>query len=344
MRKASKPIKPMPTIHTQSDNSQDPEVQQIISSLPVTINGYLFEEVIGTGSYGVVFKVYHYGYKRVFAGKMLYLKDDKTTPEHVESEINILTHLMHPNIIKIYEYFRYKNRLIMIFQYCQNGTLKNLIHSGFGIQRDLILPFMKQMTDALAYLHENEIAHLDIKTTNVFVDNFMRPLLADFGLSCHNDGVEQMNSYSGSVIYRSPEMIQQIPYDPFKADVWALGVTFFMMVTGNSPWQMYNIESLKKSIINNQYEMPETVDPDVADVIRRMLVIDPVMRPSISEIAQLPFFQKLQEQSKSSKNVCAISRQMSQNRCLKLMSITKKNHHYSASSLDVFNTAFKTEV
>ena len=57
MRKSKKQLKP--TIHAQSDMSQNPEIKQIVASLPFSTNGYLFEEVIGTGSYGVVFKVYN---------------------------------------------------------------------------------------------------------------------------------------------------------------------------------------------------------------------------------------------------------------------------------------------
>lgn len=345
IRKNSKKPNPIPSIRPHSDMSQDPEIQKIISTLPFTINEYLFEQVIGTGSFGVVFKVYHYGYKRVFAGKMLFAKEEKASSNSIESEINILIQLMHPNIIKIYEYFEYKNRLVMIFQFCSNGTLKNLIQPGVGIQRDLINPFIKQIVEALAYLHDNQIAHLDIKTTNVFVDNFMRPLLADFGLSCHIEGVEQMNSFSGSFVYRSPEMIQQLPYDPYKADVWALGVTFFMMVTGNSPWQMFNAQVMKNSIINGQFDMPQNVDPDVAAMIRMMLTVDPIMRPSIAEIARLPFIQKIKanEQSKNGKHNPGISHQISQNKCLRLLSIPKPKH-YSTSSIDVFSTVPKTMV
>lgn len=341
VRKNNKKMNSIPAIRPRSDMSQDPEIQKIISTLPFTINEYLFEQVIGTGSFGVVFKVYHHGYKRVFAGKMLYSKEDRSSTDYIETEINILIQLMHPNIIKIYEYFEYKNRLVMIFQFCSNGTLKNLIQPGIGIQRDLINQFIKQMVEALAYLHKNEIAHLDIKTTNVFVDNFMRPLLADFGLSCHINGVEQMNSFSGSFVYRSPEMIQQLPYDPYKADVWALGVTFFMMVTGNSPWQMFNSESMKTSIINGQFEIPQNIDPEVASIIRMMLTVDPIMRPSMSEIIRLPFIQKINEQSKISKHNSGISQQTSVNRCLRLLSIPKQKH-YSASALDVFSTSPKT--
>ena len=274
----------------RGDILKDPEMQRIIKSLPFTANGYRFDEVIGSGSFGVVFKVVHIGYKRFFAAKMIQFKHDQD--ENIENEISLLIGLYHPNIIKIYDSFRYSTMLVMIFQYCPNGTLKHLVHSGTGIPREYIVPFIKQIVSALVYLHEHNVAHLDIKTTNVFIDNFMRPLLADFGLSLQSNNHQQINSFAGSLIYRSPEMIQELPYDPFKADVWALGVTFYIMVVGMEPWPLFNVNLMKKSIIEGKFEIPANVDPNVADLIRRMLTVDPEQRPTIVEISNTPFLKQ----------------------------------------------------
>ncbi|OHT03437.1 CAMK family protein kinase [Tritrichomonas foetus] len=290
MRRGTKKIQGSAPISACRSESitKDPEMMQIISSLPFSSNGYRFEEVIGSGCFGVVFKVYHDGYKREFAAKMIAFRDNHS--EKIETEISLLIRLPHSNIIKVYGSFRYKNKMVMIFQYCPNGTLKNIIQPNIGIPKESIRPFIIQIVGALTFLHQKEIAHLDIKTANVFIDNFGRPLLADFGLSLHSDVHERINSYAGSFIYRSPEMIQQLPYDPFKADVWALGVTFFIMVTGREPWPLYNIDLMKKCIIEGKYEIPPTVDPDVSNLIAKMLTVDPAQRPTMEEINNFDFF------------------------------------------------------
>lgn len=275
------------TNFNRSDAIKDRDIVQLIARLPFSAHGYKFEEVIGSGSFGVVFKVFHYGYKRYFAAKVL-SKSQSTDQSQLDCEISILTKLIHPSIIKIYEYFEHQGKIVMILQYCPKGTLKGMMQPGTGIPKIYVKSYMKQILEALQYLHENKIAHLDIKTTNVFIDDFQRPLLGDFGLSQCVAG--EIQSYFGSFLYRSPEMIQQLPYDPFKADVWALGVTFYIMVTGIEPFPSFNADIMKKSIVEGKYQIPDSVDPGVSDVIQKMLVVDPQKRPTISEISKLPIF------------------------------------------------------
>lgn len=283
------------------DPANNPETARIINSLPFTINGYQLSEVIGTGSYAVVFRAHHNGYKLDFAAKMISTKQSWATNGdfECESEINALKQLYHQNIIKLYDSFTYKNHLFLILQLCEAGTLKKLIAPNIGMPQKQLIQFMHQLLSALSYSHSHHIAHRDIKTANIFLDSHNRPLLADFGFANFLNQDEQVNNFFGAIIYRSPEIIRQEPHDPFKADVWALGVTFYIMACGTEPWPTYSQSLVRETILAGTFEIPETVDIQIAEIIRAMLIVDPTSRPSVDDILNLPFFSDKKNINKS---------------------------------------------
>lgn len=93
---------------------------------------------------------------------------------------------------------------------------------------------MRQLALAISYLHENKIAHRDIKLVNIlkFKGNDIK--LADFGLSSFYENV--LNTSCGSPCFAAPEVLQSKEYDPKCADVWALGVVFYSLIEGSLPF------------------------------------------------------------------------------------------------------------
>ncbi|OHT15751.1 CAMK family protein kinase [Tritrichomonas foetus] len=207
----------------------------------------------------------------------------------VNSEINALVRLNHPNIIKLYDSFEENDHLFMILQLCENGTLSSIIKNSRGIDPQLLVPFMKQILSAVAFCHSQKIAHRDIKPANVFLDGYTRPLLADFGFATiiQNDALTK--KFCGSFPYRSPENLQQLPHDAFKSDIWALGVTFYEMATGGSPWPTHAPDSASKAILSGSYHIPEWVPKTISGVIKKMLVVDPNSRFSAAQLLESPF-------------------------------------------------------
>lgn len=264
----------------------------LINSLPFESNSYKFTELIGAGSYAAVFKCYHIKFNKVFAAKVVEMhKEEDESIDVSQSELFALKRLNHQNIIKLYDSFNDKGHLFIILQHCEQGTLTNIIKPSHGIEPSLLIPYMKQLLSALAFCHQAKIAHRDIKPENVFLDSYRRPLLADFGFAVFfND--QKINKFCGSLRYRSPEIVQQQPHCPFKADIWALGVSFFEMASGISPWPINQPEALHKAISSGKYKIPETVPRQIADVIRKMLVVNPDLRPSADSLHELPIFNK----------------------------------------------------
>lgn len=281
----------------KEDAQYNASLKAFVKSFPATINEYTFTEVLGWGSFAVVVKAHHSGYNCDFAAKII---PEKETVDH-KSEMRILQSLCHPNIIKIYDSFTaLKNLFFIILQYCKNGTLKKYIKPQIGLASNLLIPYMKQILEALQYLHQKRIVHRDIKTANIFIDNYGRPLLGDFGLSfiVKDEGVK-CSEYNGALLYRAPEIILKQPHDPFKSDIWSLGVVFYIMAVGNEPWSLFNPEAMKNSIINAQYTFPETINPEIANIIRSMLVMNPAERADLTDILNRPIFKLIPEKRKN---------------------------------------------
>ena len=85
----------------------------------------------------------------------------------------------------------------------------------------------------------------------------------------------------------------ELSYDPFKSDVWSLGVAFYIMITGNIPWNTASFATIKNDIISCNYTFPSEIPSNIKELISMMLIKDPNLRPSLSQIIQLPIFKTL---------------------------------------------------
>ncbi len=147
----------------------------------------------------------------------------------------------HPNIAKIYETFRSANYLYITLGYCPKNSLKNI---GKKLDWDLIKFYYSQVVKGLIYIHEQHIIHRDIKVNNIIIcgteDEEIIKII-DFGLSCEDDDKSELNQFSGTLPYISPEMLRvqtdkNFYYDN-RVDIWALGVSIYYSYTLRFPFR-----------------------------------------------------------------------------------------------------------
>ena len=275
------------------------ETLSLVKSLPFQANSYHFVDLIGTGSYAAVIRCHKKNCHIQFAAKIIFQHnehdDDESTPNSFNvcnNELKALMTLNHQNIIKLYDSFHHQNHLFMILQLCDKGTMKKKIKNSRGLDQELLIPYMRQLLNAIAFCHQRKIAHRDVKPDNVFMDLYDRPLLADFGFAI-TVNEKLIKSSCGSYPYRSPENLQAIPHCPFKDDIWALGVTFYEMATGTSPWPTNAPEKIQNAIMSGSYYLPDRIPSVAAQIIRRMLVVDPNKRANAQELLSLPMMTKI---------------------------------------------------
>ena len=264
--------------------------EALIASLPFTIADYTFEKVLGSGGFSTVFQVTHNSSGQSFAAKACKLcAQDKTKREIALKEMHFLRSLYHPNIIKIYDILEGYDHVFMILEFLSGGSSKKLVVHNHGMIYKNLISSMKQVLSAVAFCHSHNIAHRDIKPDNILYDASGRLVLSDFGLSCNISHDALISDFPGSLPFKAPEILKHIEYDPFKADMWSLGVTFYYWASGKMPWS--NEGDVKSKIIHSFFRIPNNMPPAVKSIVQSLMVADPAKRPTAEELLQLPLFQ-----------------------------------------------------
>ena len=264
-------------------------------SFPFDLQGYTFLSCIGVGTYSTCFKVFSQHYQQFFCAKMTEIQDanffaDDGSPR--DQELLALLQLDHQNVIKVYNYFRYDCFFFLILELCNGGTLADRIKENLSSQ-DQILSYMLDIIEALVFCHQQNIAHRDIKPQNIFIDEHHHAKVADFGLSSVLKARQDLvDTACGSPNYLAPEIYSQEAYDPFKADVFALGVTFYQMLVKKLPWP--------EEITTAGPERPTPVFPrmlghNMTSLLKAMLDLDPNKRPTMEMIMNSPAFDDIRQ-------------------------------------------------
>jgi serine/threonine protein kinase len=258
-------------------------------------HGYNLMERIGSGSYGCVYAVLSQKYADVvFAAKIMTLDSHTTTASVFETEIEILTRLWHPNIVSLFDAFHSENVCFLILEHCTNGTIDSYIEVQ-KVAESQIVGMFRPIISAVAYCHSEGIALRDVKPANILIDHYGRPKLVDFGLSCIVKAREG-SGYAGSLAYMAPEVFRNPEHiNLFAADIWSLGITFYTLLVGCTPWRRAaNPGELVMEILTRAPELTDVIDPTLRGIIARMTAHDPAARPSAAELMQEPVFQEQQ--------------------------------------------------
>ena len=150
--------------------------------------------------------------------------------------------------------------------------------------------FFQQMLCAVEYCHRHKIVHRDLKPENLLLDENLNVKIADFGLSNIMTDGNFLKTSCGSPNYAAPEVIGGKLYAGPEVDVWSCGVILYVLLVGRLPFDDEHIPSLFAKIARGTYVVPTWMSPGAAGLIKKMLVVNPVQRATISEIRQDPWF------------------------------------------------------
>ena len=207
-------------------------------------------ELIGTGSYGQVYKVQKKLNNETFSMKIINKSKKDCSVEELLNEIAVLKNLDHPHIIKIFEYFETKDKIYIIAELCEKGDLQKYIEREKIVKEKIVKKIIRQLIMILNYLHKNRIVHRDLKLQNILVDNSSEEnfsiKLIDFGISTEIKNVNLTESI-GTVLYVAPEVILS-DYNE-KCDIWSIGIIMFYLLSGKLPFLGLTHKEIMKKVI-----------------------------------------------------------------------------------------------
>jgi serine/threonine protein kinase len=216
-------------------------------------------------------------------------------------EIEVMMALRHRNIVHLFEVIDDPDdpNLYPVMPYCDRGPIVKLSPAGTCVPLDIDIArgFMRQITAGLAYLHSHRVAHMDVKPDNILLDSTHRVYLSDFGTSDFFTGGDSTSrGLQGTLAFAAPETLGAASFNPFLADIWALGVTLYAILFGRLPFKGETLTLLTASIARDEilyHPLPEDrEDADYAeaiDLLQLMLDRNPAGRPPASAIRQHPF-------------------------------------------------------
>lgn len=247
---------------------------------------YELLETLGRGTYGKVKKAIERHSGREVAIKSIRkekIKDEQDMV-HIRREIEIMSSLRHPHIISIYEVFENKDKIVIVMEYASKGELYDYISERRRLTERETRHFFRQIVSAVHYCHKNGVVHRDLKLENVLLDENCNIKIADFGLSnlYHKDKLLQ--TFCGSPLYASPEIVNGRPYRGPEVDSWALGVLLYTLVYGSMPFDGGDHKNLIRQISNGEYREPSQ-SSDARGLIRWMLMVNPERRATVEDIA-----------------------------------------------------------
>ena len=249
-------------------------------------HGLDFCDVIAKGGYGIVYHVFSRHYKRDFALKRVNLSNFK------QGEVKAMMSMSSPHICSLYQYNQFDNYVYMLLEYCPHSLDKEL-QSCKILPNELLVKYIYEILIAIEVCHDHNIAHSDIKPSNILIDKYGRIKVCDFGLAKEFD-IKGSDLKHGSLCFMAPEIFTEKTYDPAKADIWALGVTFYYMATHRYPFNpKMDLESLKLLITEGIYDESLIQNNLLRNLISQCLKLNPKERPTVTELMSFPYFQDL---------------------------------------------------
>ncbi|XP_050086328.1 aurora kinase C-like [Anopheles aquasalis] len=256
-----------------------------------TLSNFDIGRPLGKGKFGNVYLAREKETKFVIALKVLFKKQVHAQGiEHqVRREIEIQSHLRHPNILRMYGYFHDETRIYLILEYAPGGTLfkEQQQQPGKRFPEKRSAYYINSLVSALIYLHERNVIHRDIKPENLLLGHGGELKIADFGWSVH-EPTSSRTTLCGTVDYLSPEMVQGQPHTK-TVDLWSLGVLAYELLCGKAPFLANTYEETYRKIIRVQYTVPSDISKPASHLISRLLVREPEKRMPLENIATHPW-------------------------------------------------------
>jgi len=239
------------------------------------VGHYCVKERIGIGGMGEVFRARDLRLNREVALKFLspHLRGDPEANRRLLWEARAASALDHPAVCTVFDVGETADgRIYMAMPYYRGITLKQRLSAGsipFNEAADMVI----EIAEAMQVVHEKGIVHLDIKPANLLLTEDGRLKILDFGiarLTRGDDNRDENEPARGTVHFTAPERLRDLPAGP-SADIWSLGVLFYLLVTGELPFRGETPQEVSRAVLHKAFAPPSTLNPRLSPAVDRFV-------------------------------------------------------------------------
>jgi len=275
---------------------------------------------IGKGSFGTVYLSKKDGKPGYFATKQIEraMADKPGYYKYFENELRLLKDLHHPNIVHLEDVKKDAKYYYIVMEFVNGGSLtdclkKYLLKYGKAFPEEIVQYLMRQIVDAIKFIHQRNIIHRDLKLDNIMVSfdnendknnlNMMRAKvkIIDFGFATKFTKNNLAHTALGSPINMDPLILnvmakkgkdlKQLGYDD-KADIWSLGTICYELLIGQTVFNAETMNDLVQKVESGNYHVPTSVSREVVSFLNAMLQYEGSKRLNADELSKHPFLVK----------------------------------------------------
>lgn len=256
------------------------------SAQPRTLDRYEILDEIAQGAMGVVYKARDPLIDRIVAIKTIALGMSDAETEAYERrffrEAKSAGRLNHPNVVTIFDVGKADGVAYIAMEFLDGQSLREIMDSGVVLPPQRIADIAAGIAEGLAFAHDNGVVHRDVKPANVMVLASGAVKITDFGIALLPTGTRTVagNAF-GSPRYTSPEQVMGRPVDG-RSDIFSLGATLYEMLTGASPFQGGDLNTILKQVLSDPTPPPSSCNPRIPrafdHIVGKALAKDPADR------------------------------------------------------------------
>jgi serine/threonine-protein kinase len=257
-----------------------------MAELPEFIGKYKIESLVARGGMGAVLKAMHPTLNRHVVLKKLTIRGSSAIAERFKREARILIEFQHDNVVRVFDHFKEGSSHYMVLEYVDGLSLDQLLKKQRFLSSELSLAIFADACKALRYAHRKGVIHRDIKPGNILMSKKGEVKLADFGIAASEDDADSALTREGMTLgtpsYMPPEQIENAKNVDKRADIYAMGVMLYEMVTGKKPYPANFSAETVLMIRKGRYRRPRKINarvhPFVERLIARLIQPDPARR------------------------------------------------------------------
>lgn len=272
------PVSPVVRMEKKdSDKPQEEEAPQAFTCITIDFSHkvtdhYNLHEKLGMGKFGLVFKLTHKETGRVCAGKFYKGRRAKER-EAARKEIELMNYLHHPKLVQCLAAYDHRPEMVMVMEFIAGGELfERIVDDSFEHTEPASVRYMQQILEGIAYMHQQNIVHLDLKPENIVCADTTGTSIKiiDFGLASRLDDNTPLKVMHGTPEFVAPEVISYEPVN-LATDMWSIGVICYILLSGESPFQGNSDAETLALVTAAQWEFDEESFDEITDEAKNFI-------------------------------------------------------------------------